>query len=207
MSRLLSIFQNNKDIPRRTLLWIGVVFSSFGIIAALTLAIEKVHLLENPDAQLSCSINIVLNCASVINTWQASLFGFSNTYIGLMAFPIVFMFSVGGLLGMRFPRKIVIIGLIGHILGAIFAYWLFFQSLYVIQVLCPWCLIVTFSTTMLLAAMVRYSIRENALNLQKKTNKKLNAWLDKDYDKLIEAGWLVLMFLLVYLKFGDSLFG
>ncbi len=207
MFKFMKKSDQKKEASRRGLLWTGVVFSLFGTAAALTLAIEKVHLLENPDAQLSCSINIVLNCASVINTWQASLFGFSNTYIGLMAYPIVFMFAVGGLLGMKFPRKILLIGSVGHLLGAIFAYWLFFQSVYVIQVLCPWCLVVTFSTTILLGAITRFSLRENAFNFSKKTHDTINKWLDKDYDKLLEASWLLLMFVLVYIKFGNGIFG
>ena len=41
---------------------IGAVLS---LIASLVLSIEALHLAQNPNAVLSCSINSVINCATV----------------------------------------------------------------------------------------------------------------------------------------------
>ena len=183
-----------------------LIFGVFGLISAFVLTVEKFRLLEEPDAVLSCSFNIVLNCSTVMQTWQASVFGFPNSLIGLMAFTIVIVIAVLGLGKVAFPRWFMIASQIGIFLGALFAYWLFFSSVYVIQVLCPWCLVVTFSMTMLLAAITYYNLRENTIQLSKTASRKVMSFLDKGYGTLVTASWLVILTALVFLKFGDSLF-
>jgi uncharacterized membrane protein len=183
-----------------------LLFGAVGLAASFILAVEKLHLLENPNAQLSCSINLVLNCASVMQTWQSSLFGFPNPYIGMMAYPVVIVVAVAGLAGIRFPRPFMFAAQICYGLGLIFAYWLFFQSVYAIQILCPWCLFVTAATTIIFDTLLRYNVRENNLYLSKKMHKKFLKLFDKDFDKLFVAAWLVLMTALVFVQFGESLF-
>lgn len=185
-----------------TMLALGII----GLISSFVLAIEKIHLLQNPDAILSCSFNLVLNCSTVMQTWQSSVFGFPNMYIGLMAYPVVITVAIAGLVGVKFPRLFLIGANVGYLAGAIFAYWLFFQSVYVIEVLCPWCLVVTFATTILLATITHYNLRENTFKLSKAANKSVQNFLQKDYGKLATASWLVIMIALVFAKFGESLF-
>lgn len=184
-----------------------LAFGIFGLVSAFTLSVEKIHLIKDPAAQLSCSFNAVLNCASVMKTWQAELFGFPNSFIGLMAYPVVITIAIAGLLGTRFPRPFMAAAQVGYGLGLIFAYWLFFQSVYVIQVLCPWCLVVTFSTTIIFETLLRYNLRENNLYLPPKWHKRALGWLKKDYDKFAVAAWLFLMVVLVLVKFQDALLG
>jgi uncharacterized membrane protein len=193
--------QSNKWIFG-TMLFFGIV----GLLTSLVLSIEKLHLLQDSNAQLSCSVNVVLNCASVMKTWQASVFGFPNSFIGLMAYPVVITMAVAGLAGVRFPKKFTLAAQVGYGLGLIFAYWLFFQSVFVIQVLCPWCLVVTVSTTILFEALLRYNLRENNFQLSEHTHKKALEFLRKEYDKFIVAAWLVAMVALVFVRFGDGLF-
>lgn len=183
-----------------------LVFGILGLVSAFILSVEKVHLLENPNAVLSCTFNLVLNCAEVMKTHQAEIFGFPNSYIGLMGYPVVITVAVAGLSRVRFPRPFMLAAQICYGLGLLLAYWLFFQSVYVIQILCPWCLVVTFSTTLIFETLLRYNLRENNLYLSKKAHKKVLEFLKKDYDKLIVASWLALMVALVVLKFRDGLF-
>ncbi|MFZ2836078.1 MAG: vitamin K epoxide reductase family protein [Candidatus Saccharimonadales bacterium] len=181
-------------------------FGIIGLIASFVLAVEEFHLLKNPDAVLSCSINLVLNCAGVMKTWQATVFGFPNMFIGLMAFPIVVCVALLGLSRAVLPRWFYVGANIGYFLGFVFAYWLFFNSVYAIEILCPWCLIVTFTMTMLLATMTHYNLRENNFGLSKEMNKKVQAFINGGYHKLIVASWVVAMTALVFIKFGESLF-
>lgn len=183
-----------------------LIFGIIGFLAAFTLSIEKLELLQHPDAKLSCSLNVVLNCASVMKTPQATVFGFPNSYLGIMGFAIVIAVAMGGLLGVRYSRSYLLIAKFFYGLGLIFAYWLFFQSVYVIQVLCPWCLLVTLSTTLVFYTIDYLNLRQNNFGLSKETNKKVQTFLDKGYDKLIYATWIVLLVALVFLKFGDGLF-
>ena len=180
-------------------------FGLCGLIASFVLTIDTFQLLEHPNSVLSCDFNPFLSCSTVMQTWQSSLFGFPNMIIGLMAFSAVVTIAVIGLIGVKFPRRFLVIINFGYLLGLIFAYWLFFQSVYSIQVLCPWCLVVTFSTTIIFETLTRYNLRENIFGVSKKTQKKIDNFLIQGYDKLIVVGWLVLMVCLVFLKFGDSL--
>lgn len=197
----------NKDAIVKSTRWIFGTMLAFGIIgltAAFVLAVEEITVLKNPNAILSCSFNVVLNCSTVMQSWQAHVFGFPNMYIGLMAFPIVITVALLGLSSAVLPRWFYVGANIGYLLGALFAYWLFFNSLYAIQVLCPWCLLVTFSTTILLATITHYNIRENNFKLKKRFYKKVSAFYNGGYDKLVVASWIVILILLVFLKFGAT---
>lgn len=183
-----------------------LVFGVCGLIAAFTLSVEEIILLKNPNAVLSCTLNLVLNCASVMKTPQASAFGFPNMLIGLMGFPIVVSIALLGLSKVQFPKWFLIGAQIGIVFWTLFAYWLFFNSVYVIQVLCPWCLIVTFSMTMLTATITHYNLQHNTFGIPSKMQKKILNFLHSDYDKVITAAWIVLLVALVIAKFGEALF-
>lgn len=201
-----------KSALSRSDVWIFgtmLVFGIVGLIVSFILSVEEIHLIKNPDATLSCSINLVLNCSTVMQSWQASVFGFPNMLIGLMAYPVVIATAVVALTGLagKLPRWYWRAATICYGLGALFAYWLFFQSLYAIQVLCPWCLVITFSTTILFATIVYYALRDNIFSFNKKLNGYIQSYLKKDYGKMLVAAWIVLLVALVVVKFGDSLFG
>ncbi len=183
-----------------------LIFGLVGLGASFVLAVEEFHLLKNPDAILSCSVNLVLNCAAVMKTWQATAFGFPNMFLGLIGYSIVITFAVSALTGAKFPRWFLVKAHIWYGLGLIFSYWLFFNSLYVIQVLCPWCLIVTTVTTILFATITHYNLRQNTYRFSKEKNAMVQKFLDKGYHQLAVASWLVTMVVLVILKFGSDLF-
>lgn len=201
-------FGKNK-IAERSNRWIFgtmLVFGVVGLIVSFILCLDEIDLMQHPNTVLSCSINAVLNCSTVMQTWQAHAFGFPNMFIGLMAYPIVITVAVAALVGAKMPRWFWLTANICYLLGALFAYWLFFNSVYAIQVLCPWCLVITFSTTIILATVTHYNLRENIFGLKKHVNKKVQELLAKDIGKVIVASWIVLLIALVFIKFGDSLF-
>lgn len=192
--------------PNKGIFWTMLIAGIIALAAAFVLTVEKFHLLENPDAVLSCSVNLVLNCSTVMQSWQSHVFGFPNMLIGLMAFPVVITVAVLGLARVTLPRWFLIAANVGFALGAVFSYWLFFQSLYAIQVLCPWCLVVTTTTTLIFSAMLHYNLKHNTFQLAKKTNKKVQQFLAGGYHQMVIIGWFALMFALVYLQFGANLF-
>lgn len=198
--------KKKKENAMRWVFGTMLAFGILGLVAAFVLSVEKIHLLQNPSAVLSCTFNLVLDCSTVMKTWQASLFGFPNSFIGLMGYSVVITVAVVGLAGVKLPKWFWRAALICYGLGAIFAYWLFFSSMYAIEVLCPWCLLVTLATTMVFATLKHFALRENVWNFSKSFNTKVQMWLDKDFDKIFFASWLVLLTALVFIKFGDSLF-
>ena len=195
-----------QDVSNKWIFGTMLFFGVTGLIAAFALAVEEFQVLKNPETILSCNINLVLNCGVVMKTWQAGVFGFPNMFIGLMGFPIVITIALLGLSKVTFPRWFLIGAEIGYVFWTLFAYWLFFNSVYAIQVLCPWCLVVTFSMTMLSATITHYNLQHNTFGFKKDIQKKIEHYLAKDYDKVIVAVWIFILIALVFAKFGDSLF-
>ena len=176
------------------------------LIASFVLSVEAVELARNPDAVLSCSINAVLNCATVGLHSSAHLFGFPNSFLGLIAEPVVITVAIAGLAGVKFPRLFMFVAQICYTLGLIFAFWLFSMSYFVIGALCPWCLLVTATTTFVWFAITRYNIRENNLYLPKHISKMMQSIIDKDYDKVALFIVVTVLISAIILKYGSALF-
>jgi len=123
--------------------WLLVVAGTIGLISALVLTLEKITLLKNPEYVLSCDINPIVACGSVINTHQASAFGFPNPLIGIFGFAAVIVVGMSLLAGMKIVKKWYWRTFwAGTIFGASFIHWLAFQSIFRINALCPYCMVV-----------------------------------------------------------------
>ena len=199
-----------KTISQRPYFWIFATMALSGtlsLIASFVLSIEAFTLLKNPDATLSCSLNAVINCASVMKHASAELFGFPNSFLGLIAEPIVITVGLAGMFGVKFPRPFMALAQIGYGLGLVFAYYLFYVSAFVIGALCPWCLLVTLSTTLVFASLLNYNIRQNNLYLPKNINDRLQGWVAKGYDKFAVAILLASVVFLILFKYSGAIFG
>jgi uncharacterized membrane protein len=135
-----------------------------GLVAAATLTIEKIKLLENPAYVPSCSINPVLSCGSVMVTPQAAAFGFPNPLIGIAAFSIVVVTGVLVVGKVALPQWYWAGLAAGTLLGVVFIHWLIFESLYVIGALCPYCMVVWSVTIPLLVVVSSLALRPLAGN-------------------------------------------
>jgi uncharacterized membrane protein len=155
------------DSPARTR---PVAFASFliiagalGLLAAFELSIEKVLTLSNPDYVPNCNVGVLVGCSVNLASDQGSLFGFPNPFIGLMAWPVVITIGVAILAGARFARWFWI-GLNVGVTGALaFVIWLIAQSIYVLDVLCPWCMLTWAVTIPVFLAVTLYNLREGHL--------------------------------------------
>lgn len=199
----------HKDRDMRDNRWVFasmLVGAIFSLLAAFVLSIDAITLAKNPNAALSCNINAIISCGTVAKTSFASMFGFPNSFLGLIAEPVVITVAVAGLAGIKFPRWFMFTAQIFYTLGFIFAYYLFFIGLLVVGAICPWCLLVTLSTTFVWFSITRYNIRENNLFLNKKIAKKAKDFINKDFDKLILALLVIAMIVTLILKYGNSLF-
>lgn len=202
-------FFTHSDKKVRDTRWIFIsmlVGALLSLLASFVLSVEAVVLAGDPNAVLSCSVNVVLNCATVALHPSASLLGFPNSFLGLIAEPVVITVAIAGLAGVKFPKPFMFAAQIGYGLGFIFAWYLFAVSYFVIQALCPWCLLVTLTTTMVFFAITRYNIREDNLYLSKKTSRRFKQWIARDYDKVILAGIVVVAIAAIILKYGADLF-
>lgn len=136
-----------------------VIAGAIGFAAAFTLTIDKVHLLENPDAQLSCNFSVLIGCSTNLSSWQGSVFGFPNPLIGVAAWSVVITIGAAILAGARFKRWFWI-GLNVGVTGAIvLVIWLIAQSIFVLDVLCPWCMVTWAVTIPTFLAVTLYNLK------------------------------------------------
>lgn len=208
MRNLLDFF-THKDKKLRDNRWIFtsmLVGSVLSLIAAFVLSVEAIELAKNPNADLPCNVSVILNCATVNNHPTGTFLGFPNSFIGMVAEPVVITVAIAGLVGIKFPRRFMFAAQIGYTAGFAFALALFYISFNIIQALCPWCLLVTLTTILVWFAITRYNIRENNLYLPKKLQKRLHSWIDKDYDKLVMWSLIVALIAAILIKYGDGLF-
>ncbi|CCH30138.1 vitamin K epoxide reductase family protein [Actinosynnema sp. NPDC047251] len=126
----------------RALAWLYVVGGGLGLVAAAALTLEKIAKLRDPAYVPTCSLNPVVSCGSVMDSAQASVFGFPNPLIGIAAFAVVVTTGVVVLAGFDPPRWYRISLDVGMALGVVFVHWLIVASLYDIHALCPYCLVV-----------------------------------------------------------------
>lgn len=141
--------------------WVETLISSLiGLVASFVLSIDAIILAANADADLSCNINEKISCGAVGASWQAELLGFPNAFLGLMAEPVIITIAVASLSGVRFPRWIMLSAQVVSTIGFVFALWLFDQSFFVIHRLCPYCLLITVTTTLIFFAFTRVNVLE-----------------------------------------------
>ncbi|MGO4616752.1 vitamin K epoxide reductase family protein [Nocardia sp. 2YAB30] len=133
--------------------WILLIGGLAGWLAAVALTVERFKLFTDPGYTPSCSINPILSCGSVMVTDQAAVFGFPNPLIGIVGFSVVVTLGALAVAGVGFPRWIWGGLWLGTACGVGFICWLIFESLYRINALCPYCLVVWAIITPLLAVI------------------------------------------------------
>ncbi len=118
-----------------------IVAGSVGLFAAFRLTLDKIAVLENPQARLDCNISPLVTCGKNLASWQGSLFGFPNPLLGLICWTLVIGVGVAMLAGARFARWYWILFTIGTLGGLTLVGWLISQSVFVLGTLCPWCMV------------------------------------------------------------------
>ncbi|MBT0567239.1 vitamin K epoxide reductase family protein [Williamsia sp. CHRR-6] len=146
-------------LPGRVTSLVVLLLGAIGLLAAATLTIERFEMLKDPGYRPSCSINPVLSCGSVMVTEQASFFGFPNPLIGIAAYSVVIVVGVLALSGVPMPTWFWGGLTVGSALGMVGVGYLITQSIYRINALCPYCMVVWTITPILLVLSARITAR------------------------------------------------
>jgi uncharacterized membrane protein len=187
--------------------WVTMLVASIAsLVASFVLAVEAITLAEDPNADLACNINAVLSCGTVGSSWQASVLGFPNAFLGLVTEPVVITVAVACLAGVRFPRWFRLAAQVVYTSGLGFAYWLFHQAMFDIGALCPWCLLITLATTLVFFEMTYVNIRDDNLFLPRRVQTGLTWFVRANLDLMLVVAWILVLVLAVVLKYGDALF-
>jgi uncharacterized membrane protein len=186
----------------RGLGWLLTIGGAIGLLSAAILIIEKVSFLQNEadgkSTALGCDINAFVSCGGVINTDQASVFGFPNPLMGVAGFAVVV--TLGVLMIAKVPLPdFVWLGLqAGALFGVGFITWLQTQSIYEIQKLCPWCMVVW---TVMIAIFVWLTAR----NLREFLPGNPVSRFVGDWTLLINVLWYVVVIAAIWFQFGSDL--
>ena len=182
-----------------------LISASLSLIASLVLSYDAIKLAASPSGKLACDINAVISCGKVAKSWQSELLGFPNSFIGLMLEPVIITVAVAGLSLVAFPRTFMRVAHVGYGLGLVFALWLLSQSLFVINALCPWCLLVTISTVTVFSTITRVAILENIWSLSPERYEKLVDFLDRGWGRVIYTVTYAVLILAIYFKYGQEI--
>ncbi len=174
--------------------WLLVGGGTLGFLGAFVLTLEKIALLKNPEHVLSCDINPIVACGSVINTWQASAFGFPNPLIGIFGFTAVIVVGMSLLAGMQITKNWYWRTFwAGTIFGVGFIHWLAFQSIYRIGALCPYCMVVWSVTVPIFWYTTLWLLREGFVTLPKGWG-KFGDFIQRNHLGLLLVWYLIVFF-------------
>lgn len=154
------MFNLNNILP-----YVLILAGTVGIIASFALTYDKIHVLQDSSYQPACNINPIFSCGSVMKTEQASLLGVPNTVFGIMAFSMLLTFGVLIASGAKVKRWIWIGAQIAAVVGLVFMHYLFFQGVYRINAICPWCFAVWMITIPTFWYITLYNLREKNIKL------------------------------------------
>lgn len=175
----------------KTLPYILVVGSILGLIASAVLTYDHNKLAANPNYIPSCNLNPIVACGDVIKSKQAEAFRFPNPYIGLIAFPAAMTAGMAIFAGATFKRWFWLLLNAGTLFGVGFIHWLFYETVYRIHALCPYCMVVWVVTITMFWYVTLYNLRQGYIKLPARL-KPAGAFVQKHHGDL-----LLLWFLLI----------
>lgn len=179
--------------------WILVIGGIIGLLASSILTIEKMHVLANPSYQPSCSISPVVACSPVMTSWQANTFKFPNMFVGLAGFGMVWAVGMMLLAGAKNLKKwFWWCFQAGTLFGTLFITWLQYSSIYNIQKLCIYCMVVWAVTIPIFWATLSYNLREKNI----KMSGVLGKFLLENPGKLIALHYLIII-VLIFTHFAE----
>jgi uncharacterized membrane protein len=195
---------------QKCLPYILIIGGILGLIAAFVISFDKMRLEENPGYQPSCDLNPIISCGSVMKSAQGQAFGFPNPWIGLAAFAILVTVGVSILSGAKFKRWYWLGLEAGTVLGLAFVHWLFFQSVYRIHALCPWCMLVWVVTITTFWYVTLYNIETGVIKLPKgKRWQKFATFIRSHHLDILILWFLIILALILkhfWYYFGTHLF-
>ena len=179
----------------KALPYILIISGLIGIIAAFAISYDQIKILQNPNYRPICDINPIISCGNVMESKEGSAFGFPNPYIGLAAFGVLLTIGMALLAGAKFKRWFWLGLEAGTIFGIGFIHWLFFESVYRIHALCPYCMAVWVITITSFWYVTLYNIDQKNIVLPKKI-RPIYPWVRKRHLDILIL-WFVIIAALI----------
>ncbi|MBT1176105.1 vitamin K epoxide reductase family protein [Bifidobacterium callimiconis] len=194
---------------------IMLLASVVALVVSFVLSAETLQLARDPGNKLDCDLNAVVSCSTVAQSWQAEIIKFNglsypNAFFGIAAESVFITVAVIGLIRVVVPRWFAVCTWLGGLAALMYAYWLFTQSVFVIHALCPWCLVLMFSTTIQFMALTHASVAVQDLPRLDGRFGSLRRGLDSYYrlnaDLMVDVVWVLALVAIIVVKEGPALF-
>jgi uncharacterized membrane protein len=166
--------------------------------AAWVITLDEFELLKDPHFTPGCSLNPVVACGSVMQSAQASVFGFPNPMLGLATYPVVICVGLGLIAGARYGRWFWLGLNAGTAFGVGFCTWLQSQSLYEINALCLWCCLAWVGTTLAFCYVTVHNVEQGIIPAPDGFRRALGEW-----HWLLPVVWLGVIGMLVLTRWWD----
>jgi uncharacterized membrane protein len=184
---------------KRSLPYILIIAGIIGYACAFIIMYDKVQLADNPNFTPNCNLNPIISCGNVMQSDQANAFGFPNPFLGLGGFAVLATVGTALLAGAAFKRWFWLLVNAGTLFALGFVHWLFFESVYRIQALCPYCMAVWTVSIISFWYVTLYNIDNKYIRLPKKAAKPY-AWIRRHHLDLLVL-WLVVIGVLILKHF------
>lgn len=178
------------------------IAGAIGLAAAVQLTIDKFTLLQNKidgvETALSCDFSAFVSCGGVMDSAQAEAFGFPNSIIGIVGFSVVTVLGVLFWTGAPVVRWVWTGLQLGTLFGIGFVTWLQYQSIYRLELLCPYCMVVW-------AVMIPLFVYVTACSLRGVAPQSPFTRFVSNWSILIVALWYIAIGSAIWFQFGERL--
>lgn len=181
----------------KVLPYILLIGGIIGYICAFIIMFDDVRLLGNTHYIPSCDLNPIISCGNVMQSKQAKAFGFPNPFIGLGAFPVMAVIGLSIFAGAKFKRWFWLGLNAGLVFALGFVHWLFFESVYRIHALCPWCMIVWVVSITTFWYVTLYNIDQRHIQLPKGHVQRFYKWVRRHHLDILVLWFLIIAALIL----------
>ncbi|MBI2009475.1 vitamin K epoxide reductase family protein [Candidatus Saccharibacteria bacterium] len=168
-----------------------MVAATVGLAASFVLTYDKIHYLKDPSYVPSCNINPIISCGTVMKTEQADLLGLPNTVFGIAGFSVLLFVGLLLATGSKVHKKIWQLLNTGVLAGFIFSLYLFFEGVYRINAICPYCFVVWVIMPPVLLYTTLYNLQ--AGNIKLGLGEKIKHFLLRFHWEVLTT-WYVIFF-------------
>lgn len=169
---------------QKSLPYILIISGIIGLLASFILTYDIIQLSADPNFVPNCNLNPVISCGSVLASSEGSVFGFPNSFIGLAAYAVLITVGTAMLAGAKFKRWFWLSLQAGATFAIIFVHWLFYNSVYVINALCPYCISVWIITIVSFSYITFYNVDQGHIKISK-SMQKIYAWKRRHHLDLV----------------------
>lgn len=187
----MSVIVQTKPKIKKSLPYILIIAGILGCLASFALTYDKIQVLKNPAYVPSCNLNPIFSCGSVMKTEQASLLGVPNTIFGLIGFSALATFGLVLAADAVIKKWLWLVAQSTSVVGLVFMHYLFFQGVFRINAICPWCFLVWMITIPVFLYITAYNLQENNISVPRKLKPLASFFINHRLDILI--GWYVII--------------